>query len=626
MSAFGAANKVAEPLWNEVEKLYASLTESESGQGEKLASRAPMPFSEEAKQRLQEAFGLSRFEEALLMLCAESAVRRDSSEPTFRLALDILEDANPSVLSLARPLRFWGLIEKGTGQLLDAPLRVDERVLQFLLGIPTLDARLDGAFHPMGAVADGPSVDLTKELSADQCVSHWRRPDRQLTLLCLVGGSSLERESLFRIACRKAGLLPWRMVAANLPHDAADRMRLARLWSRESVLAPAALLVHAGTAEEMRRVEAWLEQVDAPVTIETATDLAPSTRAVCIHLPQLTNGGRDKLWRLQLGVFAEEAGDALGKVIDTFPLGEEQIRLAAEIVQERMTAGEPASGALWKTCRELARTSLDQLARRMESKAEWTDLILPSPQMEVLQQIAVHAREAATVHGEWGFGDRYGLGLGLTALFAGASGTGKTMAAGILARELDRDLYQIDLSTLVSKYIGETEEHLRRVFDAAEQSGAILLFDEADALFGKRTQVKDSHDRYANLEVSYLLQRMESYRGVALLTTNMQHALDPAFVRRLRFVVQFPFPGPEERCRIWQRIFPKEAPVDALDYPRLAQLNLPGGVIRNVAFHAAFLAAGEQGRIGMNHILRATRTEYGKMEKPMSASELRGWI
>jgi SpoVK/Ycf46/Vps4 family AAA+-type ATPase len=229
------------------------------------------------------------------------------------------------------------------------------------------------------------------------------------------------------------------------------------------------------------------------------------------------------------------------------------------------------------------------------------------------------------VNGEWGFAARYTRGLGLSALFAGPSGTGKTMAAGVLGRELDRDLYQIDLATVVSKYIGETEKHLRKIFDTAERSGAILLFDEADALFGKRSQVKDSHDRYANLEISYLLQRMESYRGIAILTTNMQNALDPAFQRRLRFVVQFPFPDAPSRESIWRRVFPASAPIAELDYERLAQLNVTGGSIRNIALLSAFLAADAGTPIAMSHILEAARTEYAKLDKPLAAAETRGW-
>jgi SpoVK/Ycf46/Vps4 family AAA+-type ATPase len=199
------------------------------------------------------------------------------------------------------------------------------------------------------------------------------------------------------------------------------------------------------------------------------------------------------------------------------------------------------------------------------------------------------------------------------------------MAGEVLANELDLDLYRIDLSSVVSKYIGETEKNLRRVFDAAEEGGAILLFDEADALFGKRSEVKDSHDRYANIEVSYLLQRMESYRGLAILTTNQKNALDPAFLRRLRFVVQFPFPDPEQRAEIWRRVFPAATPASGLDAVLLGRLNVAGGNIRSIALNAAFLAADASESVAMAHLLRAARSEYAKLEKPLGDSEIRGW-
>jgi SpoVK/Ycf46/Vps4 family AAA+-type ATPase len=211
-------------------------------------------------------------------------------------------------------------------------------------------------------------------------------------------------------------------------------------------------------------------------------------------------------------------------------------------------------------------------------------------------------------------------------LFAGESGTGKTMAAEVLANDLHLDLYRIDLASVVSKYIGETEKNLGRVFDAAEDSGAILLFDEADALFGKRSEVKDSHDRYANIEVSYLLQRMEVYRGLAILTTNMKSALDGAFQRRLRFVVQFPFPDQQEREAIWRGIFPPVTPIDGVDYAKLAKLNVSGGNIRNIALNAAFLAADDGSAIAMKHLLQAAHGEAAKRDRPLSDAETRGWV
>ena len=211
-------------------------------------------------------------------------------------------------------------------------------------------------------------------------------------------------------------------------------------------------------------------------------------------------------------------------------------------------------------------------------------------------------------------------------MFAGPSGTGKTFAAEVVARDLSLDLYQVDLSQVVSKYIGETEKNLRRIFDAAEGGGAVLLFDEADALFGKRSEVKDSHDRYANIEVSYLLQRMETYHGLAILTTNLKDAIDNAFFRRLRFVVQFPFPDSAARAGIWRRILPPQLPTDSLVPERLAQLAVSGGTIRNIALSAAFLAAEAGEPVRMPHVLLAARTEYAKLEKPLTDAEVAGWV
>jgi SpoVK/Ycf46/Vps4 family AAA+-type ATPase len=200
------------------------------------------------------------------------------------------------------------------------------------------------------------------------------------------------------------------------------------------------------------------------------------------------------------------------------------------------------------------------------------------------------------------------------------------MAAEVLANELRLDLFRIDLSQVVSKYIGETEKNLRRVFDAADAGAAILLFDEADALFGKRSEVKDSHDRFANIEISYLLQRMETYRGLAVLTTNRKSALDQAFLRRIRFAVEFPFPEASQRAEIWRRVFPGATPTEGLRIDRLAQLNAAGGHIRNIAMGAAFLAADADEPVRMSHLLSAARSEFAKLERPLTDAEVAGWV
>ena len=280
---------------------------------------------------------------------------------------------------------------------------------------------------------------------------------------------------------------------------------------------------------------------------------------------------------------------------------------------------------VWKACRQTARGGLDSLAQRLESTATWDDLVLPEAQRELLGDIVAHVRHRNRVYDEWQMSGPSRRGLGFSALFTGPSGTGKTLAAEVLANALDLDLYRIDLSQVISKYIGETEKNLRRIFDAAGHSGAVLLFDEADALFGKRSEVRDSHDRYANIEISYLLQAMESYRGLAVLTTNLRSALDQAFLRRLRFVVTFPFPGPAERARIWTRAFPAATPTCGLDVSRLAQLSVAGGNIRAIALHAAFTAAEAGVPVGMREVLKAAVAEYAKLERPLSDAEIAGW-
>ena len=299
------------------------------------------------------------------------------------------------------------------------------------------------------------------------------------------------------------------------------------------------------------------------------------------------------------------------------------------IVADTLTAaeadgdGRPLADRLWEGCLVHTRPRLDLLAQRLKPVAQWDDLVLPDPELRFLRAIAAQVKHRARVYDEWGFRARMNRGLGISALFAGESGTGKTMAAEVLANELRLNLYRIDLSAVVSKYIGETEKNLRRLFDAAEDGGAILFFDEADALFGKRSEVKDSHDRYANIEINYLLQRMEAFRGLAILATNMKSALDTAFMRRLRFVVSFPFPGPAERRLIWEKAFPRQTPLDRLDFDRLARLNLTGGAIHSAALNAAFLAAAADTPVTMALALEAARDEYVKLERPINEADFR---
>jgi SpoVK/Ycf46/Vps4 family AAA+-type ATPase len=268
--------------------------------------------------------------------------------------------------------------------------------------------------------------------------------------------------------------------------------------------------------------------------------------------------------------------------------------------------------------------SLSALAERLDPSARWDDLVLPHAASAALQSMLAAVRLRGQVLGDWGF-DGFRAGPGVSALFAGPSGTGKTMAAGVLAAELGLDLYRVDVSAVMSKFIGETEKNLAALFEGADRSGTVLFFDEADALFGRRSEVRDSHDRYANLEVSYLLQRMDTYRGVAVLASNLPTALDAAFVRRLRFVVRFPYPDAAGRAELWRRAFPTHTPTEGLDPQRLASLHVSGGVIRGIALAAALLAAQRDESVRMAHVLAAAQQECAKLERAISAEEIDGW-
>ena len=305
-----------------------------------------------------------------------------------------------------------------------------------------------------------------------------------------------------------------------------------------------------------------------------------------------------------------------------------QIRDAARTARNLARWRDPEKGQatmveLYEACRLHSSRKLSTLGRKIKPHHTWSDIVLPEDRLQQLQEICNSMKYRSLVYDHWGFDRKLSLGKGLNILFAGPSGTGKTMAAEIMAGELGLELYKIDLSTVVSKYIGETEKNLARIFAEAESSNAILFFDEADALFGKRSEVRDSHDRYANIEINYLLQKMEEHEGVAILATNFRKNMDDAFVRRMHFTVEFPFPNEADRRRIWEKIWPAETPQSAeLDLEFMAhRFEIAGGNIRNIALAAAFLAASDGGVVSMAHLLHGTKREYQKMGKVVMEGE-----
>jgi hypothetical protein len=430
---------------------------------------------------------------------------------------------------------------------------------------------------------------------------------------------------------RSLNLQLYAVQASEIPGAAPERGAFIRLWDREATLNGGALLLDADAAEHLNNVCAVAEKLSGILFIASRRPLSLQlTRAVvCEHVEKPNSTEQQDLWSRRLAGHDTASNGLIPSLVNQFNLTVPMIEAACGEALARQTPGASQSALktdLWNACRAQARPRLDELAQRVEMRAEWDDLVLPATQKGILGEIAAHVRHRQTVYETWGFALRSSLGLGTSVVFAGPSGTGKTLAAEVLANSLSLDLYHIDLSSVVSKYIGETEKNLRRIFDAAEFGGAILLFDEADALFGKRSEVKDSHDRYANIEVSFLLQQMEAYRGLAILTTNMLSAFDSAFLRRVRFVVQFPFPAAAERALIWSRVFPAATPIENLNLTKLARLNLTGGNIRNIALNAAFHAADAAEPVRMGHVLRATISEYAKLEKPLVEAEIGDWL
>jgi len=591
MSTPSAAERSRRALVSEVGRVLAQLESASASRDTSLTPsvatpvRSPAPSAQPHKddeighrppalEALVQAFRLSSFERDLLVLCVAAEIDPRANDlcarlqpaqpyPTFALALATLCEPHWSAIGPSSPLRHWCLLDLGGdfGPLTDRRLRADERVVHHLTGLDYLDPQLAPLVRTLPRGVAN---------APDTSLVEELRGFLDNGPVVLAGDDAGAKRELAVALAAHTGRPAFSLRSEEIPGQPQDRALLARLWEREVAFTGALLLIDCDD--------------NAAVAATFAKEL---------HAPILLS--------------ALEA-----------PLGLERPHGRIEVNRPRWQISGTER-------RRASRVAIGDLAQRIEPLATWDDIVLPPHHLQTLREVRLHVRYADRVYREWGMARKSARGLGISALFTGPSGTGKTMAAEVLANDLGLDLYRVDLSTVVSKYIGETEKNLRRVFDAAEDAGVILLFDEADALFGKRSEVRDSHDRYANIEVSYLLQRMESYAGLAILTTNLKQSLDTAFLRRLRFVVQFPFPDASQRAEIWRRVFPDLLPRYELDIYRLSQLNVAGGNIRNIALNAAFLAASNGGAVTMAHLLQASRGEYAKLEKPLSESEIRGW-
>jgi AAA+ superfamily predicted ATPase len=620
---------------------------------EGLAAGAPL-----ALPTLQGLFGLSAIELGAVVICLAPELRRKYDRlyaylqdditrrrPSVDLVLDLLcpdEAQRWSVLHLfddTAPLLRLGILRAvpdptspsgSTG--LARFLALDPRICRFVLGGDGLDARLAGharldpprAFPPTaepaialariaarhGLCSDRPGPALVYALYGPEGVGK-RTMARQVSgglrlgLLTVdlrtVGDPPAQAAELINVAVREARLQHAAIClsgADELAHDA-GRPLLAGLQ---------AALTDMGGLAFLAGVEPWR----GAVTIGSVP-----VHEVELPLPDPSRSAA--LWRSALADHVEDPRPWAAELAERFRLTPAAIR-AATSAAHRGQLGELRPGALtlgdvYAACRTQSRGRLSDLAVAIHPACGWDDLVLPADKVQQLREICAQVRHHQRVFAGWGFGARGGRGTGLGALLSGPPGTGKTMAAEVIAGDLGLDLYKVDLSGLVSKYIGETEKNLRRVFTEARTSNAILFFDEADALFGRRTEVSDAHDRYANIETSFLLQEMEQYEGVVLLATNLRQNVDDAFIRRLRFIVEFPFPDADSRARIWRTHFPAAARVAPdVDVDVLArEFPVAGGTIRNIVLTAAFLAAADGGVIDRDHVLRGTRREFEKI-------------
>jgi hypothetical protein len=614
-------------------------------------------------RRLAKTFALSPFEfDALLVCLAPSLDLRyerlygylqddvTRRHPTVNLLLDLL--AEPGAGRLVHLASFGDEGALFEGRLVDrvrAPteakpspltetLRPDPTVLTWLLG----HYRPHPDLGPHAGLAEPGDTTSDRLLVGEQVagdIEGWAaaRARTDLPILALFGPDRASQASATHLCAASLGLPLVPVDLADIvahdgsPHEALHLcLRDARLVGAIACIRGWDALLDDGGSPP-RRVFDDLCAFPGPVIVVSAQLWHPSgterQRAVhWIAFPVPDYARRLSLWSHFLDLSDPDPSLRLSALAGQFALMAGQIADAVASAQDTAAQAHRPLQAddLFAAARAYSNPGLAALARKIVPRYTWSDIILPADQLTLLHEIVDTVRGRPLVLDEWGLGRKLASSSGVTVLFAGPPGTGKTMAAEVIAGELGLDLFKIDLSTVISKYIGETEKNLERIFEEAQTSNAILFFDEADAIFGKRSEVRDAHDRYANIEISYLLQRMEIYDGVAILATNLRANLDEAFTRRLQFSVHFPFPEEEYRERIWRTLFPPDVPRSAdIDFGLLARrFRISGGNIRNIIVSAAYLAGADGREVCLEHLLHGARREMQKMGRLVSEADL----
>ncbi len=614
-------------------------------------------------------FGLTYFEYAVFIICLApqldaryqklyAYLQNDLSKkaPGIDLILDFLSGTpeerlhNIKFFHPSAPLQKFNLVEKvtigyETVKVLGF-LSVPQRLTFFVLENQFVEPNLEKVLRlhkPLSfdsiVVSDNLQTqlkDLIKELVP-------ANGEKQLgTMFFLTGREGSGRKTITRAICSELNVLCGVVDLRALKRDPESFRDRIRLILREGILQPCIICFdNFETLQQTNDSDKFLLDILVQelrefgwITVACSQNPMPSEllddlSVYPIELPFPNYNQQKELWYLNL---KRELGDGdlpeIAMLPQRFTLSAGQIKrsviLANRIAQIRSPLKyQITKEDLFASSRIQSQPQLSTMARKVKSNYRWSSLVLPDEQMEQLKELASHFKNKNLVMDDWGFATKLSLGQGINALFSGPSGTGKTMAAEIIAAQFGLDLYKIDLSGVVNKYIGETEKNLNRVFTEAERSNAILFFDEADALLGKRSEVKDAHDRYANVEVAYLLQKMEEYNGITILATNLSQNIDEAFTRRIRFIVEFPMPSLKDRRRIWDGIWPANIPLATeLDLDFMAtQFKLSGGNIRNIALSAAFYAANNGQIVKMEHLVRATKREFQKIGRPCGKSE-----
>jgi SpoVK/Ycf46/Vps4 family AAA+-type ATPase len=534
-------------------------------------------------------------------------------------------------------LQFIEAPEEWKKTLLSRFIKLDDRIINYILGFNQIDTKIEPFTELIQPQTDLEAIFLPEELKRkiDSIINCKELTDG--TKCFLHGPYGVGKKTVAQCMCKELGMALLTVDIAYLANTDADFEAVISRSFREAKLQDSAIfLAHFERiiSEDTKNVlyknilVNALENCSGIVFIASEQPLEPAVELpkgiFDIEIPIPDYAMRKTIWGQYLtGKNSEEDVSALankfkftaGQIKDAIVSAQ---KLAVLHGREDITLED-----LYNGCRAQSNQKLSALAKRIKPKYSWDDLILPKEKKEQLKEVKNYIKNKGVVYHDWGFDDKLSLGKGLNILFSGASGTGKTMAAEVIASELKLDLYKIDLSMVVSKYIGETEKNLNRIFKEAEQSNAILFFDEADALFGKRSEVRDSHDRYANIEISYLLQKMEENEGIVIMATNLSQNIDDAFMRRMHFTVEFPFPEEEYRYKIWRSLFPKEAPIAKdIEFEFLGKkFKLAGGNIKNIIVNAAFLAAEDSSVITMEHVIKAAKREFQKIGKVCSQSE-----